>query len=103
MGTARPYFHAAYAALHYILNAGAAGYLIGTVEDSRSGTPCAGTCANTGRRIPAGAAMVVAGDHAVNDIAGEDGKSWKSVLEAESSGSLRGQGPWEYPEIRAMT
>lgn len=45
--------------------------------------------------------MVVAGDHAVNDMAGEDEDSWKSILEREGyqvECILKGLG--ELPEIR---
>lgn len=45
--------------------------------------------------------MIVAGDHAKNDLAGEDPDSWKSLLEEKGYGVsavLAGLG--EYPEIR---
>lgn len=47
--------------------------------------------------------MIVAGDHAENDMAGEDEDSWKSLLEEkgyEVSCIMRGLG--EYPEIRKL-
>lgn len=47
--------------------------------------------------------MVVAGDHAVNDMAGEEPDSWKSILEAEEyqvECILKGLG--ELPAIRRM-
>ena len=47
--------------------------------------------------------MVVAGDHATNDLAGEEEDSWKSQLEAEGyevSCILKGLG--EYPGIRKL-
>lgn len=47
--------------------------------------------------------MIVAGDHAKNDLAGEEPDSWKSVLEERGytvSCDLRGLG--EYPGIRAV-
>lgn len=47
--------------------------------------------------------MLVAGDHAENDMAGDSEKSWKSVLEAEGFETeviLKGLG--EYREIRGM-
>ena len=47
--------------------------------------------------------MVVAGDHAKNDLAGEEPDSWKSRLGAEGYGvtcTLRGLG--EYPAVRAI-
>ena len=47
--------------------------------------------------------MIVAGDHANNDMAGDDEDSWKSVLQGEGyrvTPVLRGLG--EYPEIRQI-
>ena len=47
--------------------------------------------------------MVVAGDHAINDMAGEEEESWKSRLEAEGysvSGVINGLG--EYREIQNL-
>jgi sirohydrochlorin cobaltochelatase len=47
--------------------------------------------------------MIVAGDHANNDMAGDEDDSWKSILEGEGysvTAILRGLG--EYPEIRAI-
>ena len=47
--------------------------------------------------------MIVAGDHANNDMAGEDEDSWKSILEKqgyEVTPVMRGLG--EYPEIRQI-
>lgn len=47
--------------------------------------------------------MLVAGDHARNDMSGEDAESWKSICEAkgyETECHLQGMG--EYPEIRAL-
>jgi len=47
--------------------------------------------------------MIVAGDHANNDMAGEEEDSWKSILEAEGytvTPVLKGLG--EYPEIQRI-
>ena len=47
--------------------------------------------------------MIVAGDHAVNDLAGEEEDSWKSVLEKEGyrvSALLKGLG--EYEKVRQL-
>ena len=47
--------------------------------------------------------MVVAGDHAINDMAGEEEDSWKSRLEAEGyevTCVLKGLG--EYPAIQEL-
>lgn len=47
--------------------------------------------------------MLVAGDHAANDMAGDDPESWKSILEREgiqTRAVVKGLG--EYPEIREI-
>ena len=47
--------------------------------------------------------MTVAGDHAENDMAGDDDASWKTVLEKEGyqvTPVLKGLG--EYPGIRSL-
>lgn len=47
--------------------------------------------------------MIVAGDHAKNDMAGDDDDSWKSILEAEGfSVEIRMKGLGENPAIRAL-
>ena len=55
------------------------------------------------RRVGLMPFMVVAGDHALNDMAGADGDSWQSRLRAEGfdvASVVRGLG--EYPSVRAM-
>ena len=55
------------------------------------------------RRVGLMPFMVVAGDHALNDMAGADGDSWQSRLCAEGfdvTSVVRGLG--EYPSVRAM-
>ncbi len=55
------------------------------------------------RRVTLAPMMVVAGDHATNDMAGEEDDSWKKQLERkglETRCVLQGMG--EYPEIREM-
>ena len=47
--------------------------------------------------------MIVAGDHATNDLAGDEEDSWKSLLEAEGYEVrciLKGLG--EYPQVRSL-
>lgn len=47
--------------------------------------------------------MIVAGDHANNDLAGEDEDSWKNLVEAEGvSARCRLIGLGEYPTIRQL-
>lgn len=62
---------------------------IGTVEGEPEGTDCeslieAVTAAGY-RKVILRPLMVVAGDHANNDMAGEDADSWKSMFEASGS------------------
>ncbi len=55
------------------------------------------------KRIVLAPLLIVAGDHAVNDLAGDDPDSWKSIFTAagfEVSCRLRGIG--EYPGVRRM-
>lgn len=59
--------------------------------------------ASGAKRVTLAPLMVVAGDHARNDMAGEDGDSWKSRFEAagcEVRCVLKGLG--EYPRIRKL-
>ena len=79
-------------------------YCVGTVEF----TPGFGPILERVRRekpkkVILAPLMVVAGDHAINDMAGDDPGSWRSQLQAlglETECILRGLG--EYPEIRQM-
>ena len=55
------------------------------------------------RRVCLAPLMVVAGDHAVNDMAGDEEDSWKSLVAAQGCEPLcilRGLG--EYEAVRAM-
>ena len=55
------------------------------------------------RRVYLAPLMIVAGDHALNDMAGEEPDSWKNriaALGAEPECVLKGLG--EYPEVRAL-
>ncbi len=55
------------------------------------------------RKIHLAPLMIVAGDHAVNDMAGNEPDSWKSVFEShgyEVTCHLKGLG--EYPEVQQM-
>ena len=100
------YANAAYAQLEYLLHdLGRRDMVVGTVEGypgfdealrrlkERPGL----------RRVELRPLMVVAGDHAKNDLAGEEPDSWKSRLAAEGYAvtcALRGLG--EYPAVRAI-
>ena len=80
--------------------------LVGTVE----GTPQfadvleqLGQPQDSAQRIFLAPMMIVAGDHARNDMAGEDPDSWKSMLEAKGFKVIpRLQGLGEYPGVREM-
>jgi len=71
---------------------------VGTVE----GWPSFGECLTqlkrgSWRRVDLAPMMLVAGDHALNDMAGEEPDSWKKLLEAEGYAvqcHLEGIGEW---------
>ena len=98
--------NAAYAQLEYLLHdRGRRDVVIGTVE----GYPGFGEALRRLKerpgleRVELRPLMVVAGDHAKNDLAGEEPDSWRSRLGAEGYGvtcTLRGLG--EYPAVRAI-
>ena len=100
------YANAAYTQLEYLLHdLGRRDIVIGTVE----GYPGFDEALRRLRELPGlrrvelRPLMVVAGDHAKNDLAGEGPDSWKSMLEAEGcqvSCVLRGLG--ENPGVRAL-
>ena len=95
----------AYAALDYRFKSlGADNVFVGTVEgypeieDVRRQLRAYGP-----RKVILLPLMVVAGDHAVNDMAGEEEDSWKSLLKQdgfETECILKGLG--EFPEIQDM-
>ena len=98
--------NAAYAQLEYLLHdRGRRDVVIGTVE----GYPGFEEALRRLRELPGlervelRPLMVVAGDHAKNDLAGEEPGSWKNRLGSEGYGvtcTLRGLG--EYPAVRAL-
>ena len=71
---------------------------IGTVEGEPEGTSCVDTIAKIKaagyKKVVLRPLMVVAGDHANNDMAGDDEDSWKSMFTADGSFER----PW--PECR---
>lgn len=103
-GTEHP-ANSSYPALDYYLKAqGCRNFFIGTVE----GYPdletvmkeVAGIHAN---KVVLAPLMVVAGDHAINDMCGDDEDSWKQQFEKagyETEAILKGLG--EYPSIRKI-
>lgn len=84
--------------------AGHGNFIVGTVE----GTPDfddvkAQVNALNPARVWLAPFMIVAGDHANNDLAGDEPDSWKNVLEAAGypcTPVLRGLG--EYPQVQAL-
>ncbi|HIU25915.1 MAG TPA: sirohydrochlorin cobaltochelatase [Candidatus Copromorpha excrementigallinarum] len=96
---------AAYAALDYRFKAlGAENVFVGTVEGYPGIEEVRGQVRKySPRRVILLPLMVVAGDHAVNDMAGDEEDSWRSVFEKdgyETRCVLKGLG--EFPEIREI-
>lgn len=99
---------AAYAALDYRFRAmGYTNVAVATVEGYPAfedvADNAAAMAAEHGNRIALAPFMIVAGDHALNDMAGDDEDSWKSILESkglEVDCILRGIG--EFPQIRRI-
>lgn len=104
-GTGHP-ANAAYALLEYVLHDwGRRDVLVGTVEGWPGLEEVLRRLAERPavRRVELRPLMLVAGDHAKHDLAGDGEDSWKSRLEGagyETSCVLRGLG--EYPGIRAL-
>jgi sirohydrochlorin cobaltochelatase len=97
--------NAVYARLEGLLKAqGSNRYFVGTVEHETDLDDIINGLRPLGVRqtvlLPL---MIVAGDHANNDMAGDDEDSWKSILQGEGynvTPVLRGLG--EYPEIQRI-
>lgn len=100
------YANAAYAQLEYLLrDQGRRDIVIGTVEGYPGFEEALRRLEELPglRRVELRPLMVVAGDHAKNDLAGEESDSWKNRLAAEGYAvtcTLRGLG--EYPAVRAI-
>lgn len=97
--------NAVYAALDYIFKAqGHNNVFVGTVEGYPDFDTMLGFLKKTDyKKVTLAPFMIVAGDHASNDMAGDDEDSWKSLLEAEGyrvNCVLKGLG--EYPGIRRI-
>ncbi len=97
--------NATYTKLQEKLNAaGHENYIIGTVEATPSLDDVAAAVKASGaKKVVLMPLMIVAGDHANNDMAGDEEDSWKSVLTAqgyEVECVLQGLG--EYPAIRQI-
>ncbi|MDR3160492.1 MAG: sirohydrochlorin cobaltochelatase [Spirochaetaceae bacterium] len=98
--------NAAYAKLDRMIKArGIARYYIGTVEASPSLDDVVAALRGTGgiTKVVLSPLMIVAGDHANNDMAGDEEDSWKSILTAQGYQAvpvLKGLG--EYPAIQRI-
>jgi sirohydrochlorin cobaltochelatase len=83
---------------------GRANFAVGTVEFHPGIEPVLELVkARRPDRVVLAPLMIVAGDHAVNDMAGDEPDSWKnrvSALGTETECVLKGLG--EYPEVRAL-
>lgn len=90
---------AAYDALQTALWRKSRNFFVGTVEGSPSFEDVLGQLKRTkNKKITLAPAMLVAGDHAQNDIAGDEEDSWKEMLTAEGyqvSARLQGLGQIE--------
>jgi sirohydrochlorin cobaltochelatase len=97
--------NSAYARLDRILKEGGRpNYIIGTVEAEPSLDDVIEQLDGLGvKKVVLLPFMIVAGDHANNDMAGDEEDSWKSILQSRGYTAqpvLRGLG--QYPEIQAM-
>ena len=97
--------NSAYPAMnYYFANAGHPECLMGTVEGFPEVEDIVGSLKQTNyKRVGLSPFMIVAGDHAQNDMAGDDKDSWKNILFSagyDVTCDVRGLG--ENPAIRAM-
>lgn len=97
--------NAAYAKLNAALkSAGRANYTVGTVEAKPDvADAIAAVKALPVKRVVLSPLMIVAGDHANNDMAGSEDDSWKTLFEAEGyevTANLHGLG--EQPGIQSL-
>jgi sirohydrochlorin cobaltochelatase len=79
-------------------------FLVGTVEGTPSLEDVIAQLKGKGlKRALLAPLMLVAGDHAHNDMAGDDDESWINVLSKEGiRGEAHLKGLGENPEIRAL-
>ncbi len=90
---------------HVLADRGYEDYFIGTVEAEPTFEDIVEAVASAGKydKVVLLPLMVVAGDHAVNDMAGDGEESWKSMFERKGlkvNCILEGLG--EYPGVRAI-
>ena len=79
-------------------------FVVGTVEEEPGFAPVMAAAKKLQpAKVYLSPLLVVAGDHANNDMAGDDEDSWKSMLQGEGFSTeciMRGLG--EYPQVRAL-
>jgi sirohydrochlorin cobaltochelatase len=97
--------NATYARLAGLIKSkGIQNYYIGTVEaEPTLDDVIAGISKTSVKKVVLEPLMIVAGDHANNDMAGDDDDSWKSILSAKGysvTAVLKGLG--QFPEVQAM-
>ncbi len=96
----------AYAAMEYVFHAkGYHNIFVGTVEGFPSVTDVIARLNESlnARKVYLVPMMIVAGDHAVNDMAGDHPKSWKNqMIEAHFTPIPVMRGLGEYPGVRAI-
>jgi sirohydrochlorin cobaltochelatase len=97
--------NATYARLAGLIKSkGIGNYYIGTVEATPTLDDVIGEISATrAKKIVLEPLMIVAGDHANNDMAGDDDDSWKSILEAKGyqvTPVLKGLG--QFPQVQSM-
>lgn len=105
MGHGTPHFaNSAYGQLQVVLDGLAPGFIVGTVEGNPTLDDVTRRLKESGaKRVTLVPFMVVAGDHAVNDMAGPEEDSWAMTLKGKGyrvSSVLKGLG--EYDEIGSM-
>lgn len=105
MGHGTPHFaNAAYGQLQVVLEGMAPGFIVGTVEGAPTLDDVRRRLKHSKvRRVTLAPCMIVAGDHANNDMAGPEDDSWATILKGDGyrvSSVLKGLG--EYDEIAAM-
>ena len=98
------YSNAVYPALDYYLKAkGYNNVFVGTVEGFPEISNIIAQLNGRIERIVIFPLMLVAGDHAINDMAGDDENSWKSILERMGFNvECRIKGLGEYPSVQAL-
>lgn len=98
------YSNAVYPALDYYLKAkGYNNVFVGTVEGFPEISNIIAQLDGQIEKIVIFPLMLVAGDHAINDMAGDDEDSWKSILERMGFNvECRIKGLGEYPSVQAL-